>query len=562
MIKGNFSKVPVAPTRSPPTSQIERVEPHVNCDIKKCEISINIGLFFDGTNNNKDRDAPFLGETNIARLFDQYNENRDLGYHRVYVPGVGTRFPEIGEDEESALGNGYAFGCEERVIFGMLKVINFIHRQCFKNDIFSGAAVLALCRNGAYVKMASDRAALAKFGEDCGLLEPEVEDGNRRDFLMQQSKILEEKMKIGKPRVVECFVDVFGFSRGAAEARVFCSWLNELLIGGRLAGVPLHFRFVGIIDTVASAGFWSGTLAFATKSTGGHGAWASANALNMPSSVKNCVHMVAMHELRRNFPLDAIGIDGKMQKGWVQFAYPGAHSDVGGGYRPGELGLAVGDDSQKLSQIPLNHMLECAIVAGAPMKKPIPIPGEKDLFAVNPKLVKAFDDFILQATLNPRPIYEWLQPYLNWRWQVRDRYDKSNQVMRANETDKKVLISFNRSLIADADAMQRFGAGRSVSQLAFGAMKTVFQSQEKGAMARIKALEPEARDILALAQKAKATPASFASFFDNYVHDSLAGFNSPFLEGPGYWRYRRVFLGTDNPTIATTLDGEISRRVA
>ncbi|MDT1843320.1 DUF2235 domain-containing protein, partial [Acinetobacter baumannii] len=78
----------------------------------------------------------------------------------------------------------------------------------------------------------------------------------------------------------------------------------------------------------------------------------------LPSAVQNCVHMLAMHELRRNFPLDLIGIDGKVQQGWLQYAYPGSHSDVGGGYRPGELGIAVNDDSQKLSQIPLNHMLE------------------------------------------------------------------------------------------------------------------------------------------------------------------------------------------------------------
>jgi len=43
--------------------------------------------------------------------------------------------------------------------------------------------------------------------------------------------------------------------------------------------VPLRFRFLGIFDTVASAGFWSGASALVTNSTGGHGAWASNDAM-------------------------------------------------------------------------------------------------------------------------------------------------------------------------------------------------------------------------------------------------------------------------------------------
>lgn len=556
------SDVLVSPSKISPASKIKLVRPRFDPDFKKCEVQINIGIFFDGTNNNMERDAKIRSDTNIVRLYDTYKDSTDTGYSRLYVPGVGTKFPEIGEHEESNLGKGCAFGCEGRAIFGLLAIFNFLQLRSLRSRMFDQHEILALCRNGPNIIDSNDRKWLAKFGTNSGLLQPNLGSTSiRRDFLVQQAGNLEARLKNSKVRVVECFLDVFGFSRGAAEARVFCSWLNELLIGGRFAGVPLQFRFVGIVDTVASAGFWSGTTALAMNSTGGHGAWASADALLIPASVQNCVHMVAMHELRRNFPLDAIGVDGKLQPGCFQFAYPGAHSDVGGGYGPGELGLAVGDDSQKLSQIPLNHMLDCAIAAGVPVTKPVVSPGSFNSFAIHPELAQAFDDFLSGTTLAPRPMYEWLQPYLNWRWQVRDRFHTTNQVKRANQVDKDILLTFNKSLISDAAAMTRSG-GMSISKRTLAVFKDVLFTGARKDLVTTSFLEPEARSVLALAQKSAPTPPSLAAFFDNYVHDSLAGFNSPSLEMPGYWRYRRVFLGTDDHVIAANQGDDTARSAA
>ena len=549
-------------TKTAPTNGIMRVLPEHDPDFKKCQVAAHIGIFFDGTNNNKDRDRPHLADTNIARLHSAYHDDPLSGYNAVYVPGVGTKFQEIGEAEDSKLGAGCAFGCEGRVIFGILSVINILHYRCFNNNLLSDNVVLALCRNSLNVPDSDDRENLAKIGAHSGLLQTKVGSNNiRREFLAQQAGHLEAKLKQGKPHVVECFLDVFGFSRGAAEARVFCNWLDELLVGGRLAGVPLHFRFLGIFDTVASAGFWSGVSALVTNSTGGHGAWASAEALRIPGSVQNCVHMVAMHELRRNFPLDEIGVGGKLKPGWLQYAYPGAHSDVGGGYRPGELGISVGDDSMKLSQIPLNHMFDCAVAAGVPLQKPRPNAADHNPFSIHPALEKAFADFVSQATLAPRPIYEWLQPYLNWRWQIHDRFDTSNQVKRAERSERDVLVAWNNRLINDAAAMTR-SAAMSLSKRTFAAIKDVLYTGARRDFLTTSVLEPEARNVFALAQRAKPTPPSFAALFDSYVHDSLAGFNSPECEMAGYWRYRRIFLGSDDDTIAANQDSDTARSTA
>jgi len=551
---------PISPAKEAPTKGLSKVTSEVVCNIKKCECIINIGIFFDGTDNNKDRDVVDRAHTNIARLYELYPESIDTGYSRIYVPGVGTRFPEIGEYTETAAGAGCAFGCEARVVFALLKIFNVLSYQSSRAEMFDRAGVLALCRNDTRVVEDCDDEILQRLGLRHGILQPDIgSNKNRQEFLAKQTKLLKAKLESGKPRIVECFVDVFGFSRGAAQARVFCNWLNELLIGGRLGGIPLHFRFLGIIDTVASAGFWSGTGALLASSTGGHGAWASAESLNIPSAIKNCVHMVAMHELRRNFPLDEIGSGGSLGAGWVQHAYPGAHSDVGGGYRAGDLGISVGEDSLKLSQIPLNHMLDCAIATGAPLKRPPKIPDRYDPLAIHPDLAKAYADFISHATLAPRPIYEWLQPYLNWRWQVRDQFHTTNQVKRANQADRDILMSFNKRLIDDAAAILPAAAkGNARSNIStvtsfFGAAKRKVANS---------VLDPEAGAVLALAQRAAPTPPAYVTLFDGYVHDSLAGFNKPTLELTGYWRYRKIFIDTDEHTIAAHQEADSNRNTA
>jgi len=554
------SYCPMAPVKEAPTNGLSKITSQVECNIKKCECIFNIGIFFDGTNNNKDRDVGGRAHTNIARLQEIYPGSIKSGYARIYIPGVGTRFPEIGEYTETAAGAGCAFGCEARVIYALLQVFNVLHYHSSSVDMFDKASVLALCRNDTRIPNDCDDEILAKLGLRHGLLQPDVGiNKNRQDFLEKQTKSLKAKLESGKPRIVECFVDVFGFSRGAAQARVFCNWLNELLAGGRLGGIPLHFRFLGIIDTVASAGFWSGTGGLLTSSTGGHGAWANAESLNIPSSVRNCVHMVAMHELRRNFPLDEIGSGGKLASGWVQHAYPGAHSDVGGGYRAGDLGISVGDDSLKLSQIPLNHMLDCAIATGAPLKRPRETQGDYNPLAIHPDLAKAYEDFISYATLAPRPIYEWLQPYLNWRWQVRNQFHTTNQVKRANQVDREILISFNKRLIDDAAAIAPV-ASKDAGRSKISTLTSFFSATKRKVTNTV--LEPEAGAVLALAQRAAPTPLAYITLFDSYVHDSLAGFNKPLLELNGYWSYRKIFMGTDEHTIAANQNVDSDRNIA
>jgi hypothetical protein len=529
-------------TLSAPTEKIQKVQSLSMLDAEKCEIILNLGVFFDGTRNNMAIDKPKLQHTNIVRLFENYKRSLKDGYDCLYIPGVGTPFPEIGETGESNLGNGFAIGCEERVLYALCWLLNAFHRAGVGPPLWNDDEVKALCRTQSRnlnFTHHEDAVALKKLGLDDGLRMGHFFGGERESILNRQVKQLRSKLAHSKPRVKECFIDIFGFSRGAAEARVFTNWLNQLLDGGKFAGVPLHFRFLGIFDTVASAGFFSGMAGGVVGGDGGHSGWAHHESLVIPASVKNCVHMVAMHELRKNFPLDSVRLKGVLPPNCHEFAYPGAHSDVGGGYAPGELGVSVGatpyeSDSLKLSQIPLKHMFECAIAAGAPLA--LKSSGSPyNSFAIHPQLEQVFRDFLAVSGPRPRQMHEWSQPYLNWRNEIRNRFSSQQHVLRATEKDRKLLIEFNKWFCAHEQVL-RSRTTRNVQLLSF-----------VGLLQRIPEvlLDPEAQNIWTIANSAAPTCASLHTMFDGFVHDSMAGFNHQSIELSGYWRYRKGFLGTE-----------------
>ncbi|MES2127136.1 MAG: DUF2235 domain-containing protein [Pseudomonadota bacterium] len=509
---------------------------------KDCMAELQVGIFFDGTNNNKDRDTPRLSDSNISRLFKAYPEKRSSGLFPIYIPGVGTPFPEIGEPGESDMGSGFGIGCEARVLYGLLSLLNAINFGVFgEQRLVDAMRVQALCHAGA-----------TKSSGDSGKICPP-------ELFRLERELLSKKIKAAKPlKIAVCNVDVFGFSRGAAEARVFCNWLDAMLdADGALSGVPICLRFVGLFDTVASAGFWTAVEYGLVSSTPHHGGWADATYLLVPPCAVNCVHMVAMHELRRNFPLDELATGLEMPKNWQEFAYPGAHSDVGGGYAPNDLGISVGQDlvesdSLKLAQIPLNHMFDCAVAAGLPMDRNLAKrPGSKyDPFAISPKVQKVFNDFLNVVKTRPRPMREWLQYYLTWRWQVRLIFDDLVHVQKACFNDQELLRRFNGKLKNEAEAILRVKNQSLAVRLMKFALPLPMTALPLKDEFDIMNMDPEALEVLCNAQQAPTTPRAVRDLFDGFVHDSLAGFNRSFIELPGYWRYRKAFAGGDTQLIS------------
>ncbi|CAI8785816.1 type VI secretion system tip protein TssI/VgrG [Pseudomonas sp. IT-P260] len=129
--------------------------------------------------------------------------------------------------------------------------------------------------------------------------------------------------------------DIFGFSRGAAAARHFANEVlkgNEGLLAKSLSSglvegfnwrfkVDTEINFIGLFDTVAAiANPW--LLDFTGANSRNPGL-----ELKLPDGCANkIVHLVARDEYRENFALNSLGD--------IDLVLPGAHSDLGGGYLP------------------------------------------------------------------------------------------------------------------------------------------------------------------------------------------------------------------------------------
>lgn len=316
-----------------------------------CQQRLTLSFFFDGTGNNLDADKGTMQHSNVARLYLSHPANDEtLGRFAYYVYGLGTYFREIGDDGNTARGKGMGHMGQERLNW-----------------------------------------AFRKFDHSIETAERRAENPTNKIVMIQ--------------------VNVFGFSRGATAARAFVRDLKERCVEKngsyrlKKGDYPIEVSFLGIFDTVASVGLpmsanqtpigrsagWFSTTTYvddraenkegvriidmafgapgadpAPGTYDGHASWADGLAIPAPGFVKRCVHMVAGHEIRNSFPLDS-ALDGqRYPPGTVEIVYPGAHSDVGGGYQPGE-GARSEHYGEVLSLVPLRAMHKAAIDAGVPL---------------------------------------------------------------------------------------------------------------------------------------------------------------------------------------------------
>lgn len=424
-----------------------------------CCKTLHISLCFDGTNNHEPSDsiADPISTSNVARLYHASLEKKEKGFFRYYSPGVGTVFEEIKEYLPSQAGLIGARGGEDRINWGITRLIDALRTTLTQES-------LLIDQTQALVEaMGTNWAASVLTG---GLLE---NGARKRKAAMQPyedelASLLEQRSNAGeKPEILALRLYVYGFSRGAAQARTFANWLMELTRRQngeaseyRFAGLPISIEFLGLFDTVAAVG-----LADSAPFAAGHMDWASGT-MRLPDEspvqacmptdlpedcrfLKRCVHLVSAHEQRASFPLDSIRrrektADGKRdetkasayRKDTWEYVYPGMHSDVGGGYPPGDQGKARGGQGELLSQIPLHHMYRSAFAAGAPLQVPADIPGvaedwrkmdgkTRDEFDFTPQLVNRFNAWQKQAKAGPLEAVIECEQALITAWRI-DRY--------------------------------------------------------------------------------------------------------------------------------------------
>jgi hypothetical protein len=410
--------------------QLELAPPTSAC--ADCQQELWVSIFFDGTGNNYDADREKRKQSNVARLFEAHRENDEVkGYSRVYIPGLGTYNRDISDSGDGLVGitgNALANRGEDRI------------KQAYANF-------------DAIVKKAAARAA----------------------------------NPVNKIRMIH--LALFGFSRGAALARAFAQRMQNDYCqpdgrGGwqtKYGHHPIEIYFMGLFDTVASVGAppaaknlmrnlrstYSAPSTYANplgatsavtlaaidvflSQADGHVAWGNDMRIPGDGFVKHCEHMVGAHEFRNSFPLDLVLNKGRYPDNCRESVYPGAHSNVGGGYRPGE-GAKSDTESELLSQIPLREMHRIAIERGVPLKKLEELAAEpRKRFGLDPVLARRYDHYMKQAGYGGKPIDELFLSHMKWyfRWRI-IRVGRTLQAEKAGiQTDEEKKLAIQDVRIA------------------------------------------------------------------------------------------------------------------
>jgi hypothetical protein len=458
-----------------------------------------ISFFFDGTGNNLEADYGTREHSNVARLFRSHNDDPVQGIFRYYIPGIGTYFADINDPGNTALGGGAGDGGEERLKWAMQRM-----DKCLASS-----------------------------------------DGHKT-----------------------VHVALFGFSRGATLARAFAlliaqrckrvgdqSW--RITLGQRT--YPIRLRFMGLFDTVASVGvpmsannagslvgglgstrltLWNRSgddllnLAFGNEPgadpapgfANGHMAWA--DDLRIPEMVEDCLHMMAAHEIRNSFPVDSVLQGLKYPSNCREMVYPGAHSDVGGGYRRGE-GARSRTNGSLLSMIPLRAMRDEALKAGVPLRTDIPNnedfaedPASKDAFQL---LCQRFTGYMNASGWGGKPVgtlvLSHMKRYYQWRFHRIARDQKDRKAGRPTK-DEALLREFEGGWKAETARLAKETEARRVKFVEH-AIQASRLKNSYGASHKLEAIRKEERfasiakdEYLTLKARLDTLPGSDGSFLD------------------------------------------------
>lgn len=494
------------------------------CEERKpaCTQVIWVSMFFDGTNNNKKRDQEDVPDpakrshSNIAVLHDTFKSEASAGYFRFYIPGVGTKFPEIGEENETSDGKSLATGGEARIHHAMIQLYNAVHRAVNTDK-----------------PLISRNTAQADINDFSKLKNVWTLGSSKRKAYFDKLEIqLKSAIKNKKPEVKLINLSVFGFSRGAAEARAFTTWMLECCKseGGGLTfcGIPIRFQFLGLFDTVASVG-----MADSAPGVGRGGVvemadglmdWADGT-LDIPPEVERCVHYVAAHEIRKSFPLSSVRRGKGYPANTVEVIYPGAHSDVGGGYAPGDQGKSRGGRDKLLSQVPLVQMYLEARKSGVPLQDIETLRGESktartaDDLQLSPDLAQHFQAYMQWAQVSPGPVedmaFTHMRRYWQWRRQAAPHFDTLESVRSANAQDREDLKASEGDFQKD------------VSAIPLKAEWAAAGGREPRRTGQV--MTPAEKAIHEDGRKRGEVPKAAFTFLDRYVHDSHASF---YIIGP------------------------------
>ncbi|WP_256967027.1 T6SS phospholipase effector Tle1-like catalytic domain-containing protein [Xanthomonas oryzae] len=493
---------------APTTTKLAPTPPKLATAGQTCHVSLNFSIFFDGTRNNKDYDEADGSLSNIARLYASHDVDEKASRYRLYVPGVGTPFPMIGENRAHPDGASMGKMGAERIRYALLYIANRIKAK------LAGTYFVDEVPTKVTSAVANQNLLWSWAGPLTAMLAAST-----------------------KPKIDEIVFDVFGFSRGAAAARSFISDLNYFFGNftregnGKFCGVPMRIRFLGIFDTVASVGY-ADSFPLPVE---GHQDWGNEPRLVVGDKVEQCVHIVAAHEARHSFPVDLIRRkDGAYGARHIEIVYPGMHSDVGGGYGNNTQGKGTPLDGNgisqefgdKISQVALFDMHRRAIAAGVPLLEGEALKGARldNYFITRKEMANSLLAYVkmMEGHVAGKPAEQHLlahrQHYLGWRKHVIDTqtFGRQGFVAHSSEQDRINLIEANEELRRQVQAIsveypelkKRWDMRGQVGDRTRGAPPP----------------KPPGYEFASDWNSAPVPNAATAAFFANYVHDSRAHF--------------------------------------
>lgn len=274
--------------------------------------------------------------------------------------------------------------------------------------------------------------------------------------------------------------------------------------------------------------------------------------------MEESAHFIALHEQRASFPLESSAGRGEV-------GYPGMHSDVGGGYEPGEQGKAMPSwgQSPQLSQIPLLDMHFAALRAGVPLLtieeiRSHPLLGKS--FATDERLVTTYNGWLAGNAIGPSSVKTFTRAhtdqYLRWRGALhtdgKDKLKSKRFFIESTPADIKDLAE------ADSDFWVMLCAWRErrlANATAFGRVTEMAKDLAHLLPVNSGGFTDWGKDPLSESEEGFFTlmtehhplPETCNRLFDDYVHDSRAGFRVMSHHEPewltgGYARYRHIFF--------------------
>lgn len=286
---------------------------------KKREITLTLGVFFDGTGNNA---------VNTDNMLKAYTA-RHYNLADAEVEGI---LAKCAREDMGVSGLG---ATSYTSYYTNVHWLNTLYKKTVSGSDSDIQKEIYIDGIGTEVGKSDSMAGMVFGSSDTGVIAKTDKAVNQ---LAQAIKTVIGDIKSKLPTyeiVIKALqFDIFGFSRGAAASRHFAnrlqsedttiiSAIREGISGTTFEGAPAgKIRFIGIFDTVAAIGT-------PTNGLNPHNADSGNVTLTLrPGVAEKVFHITAAHECRFNFALNSV------KPAWPELALPGAHSDIGGGYLP------------------------------------------------------------------------------------------------------------------------------------------------------------------------------------------------------------------------------------